>query len=42
MDYLVLGDTLEELFSFIHRQTQTPNANNGQRDSQQIPSRRQR
>jgi hypothetical protein len=42
MDYPVLGDTLEELFSFIHRQTQTPNANNGQRDSQQIPSGGQR
>jgi hypothetical protein len=42
MDYLMLGDTLEELFSFIHQQTKTPNANNGQRDSQQIPSGGQR
>jgi hypothetical protein len=42
MDYLVLGDTREELFSFIHRQTQTPNTNSDQRDSQQIPSGRQR
>jgi hypothetical protein len=32
MDYLALGDALEEPFSFIHQQTKTPNANKGQRD----------
>jgi hypothetical protein len=42
MDYLVLGDALEELFSFIHQQTKTLNANNGLRDSQQISSGGQR
>jgi hypothetical protein len=42
MDYLVLGDALEEPFSFIHQQTKTPNANKGQRDWQQIPSGGQR
>ena len=38
MDYLALGETLEDLFSFIHQQTQTPNTNSNQRDSQPIPS----
>ena len=36
-EYIVLNDTLGELFSLVHQQTQTLNANNGQRDSEQIP-----